>query len=173
MRWVLSLVAKHDLNSLLIAENICVAWDKKPFQGGNSSSSGRDRQTSTFSPLTPVVPFPTRLLSHLICWIYFVSREVWLVEIPAACVQIVWAHDSIIWCSVTQCMHIILEQWYCYWLSRRNVPVTLRGSVTGPYSKPSSTIWQALESKGKHRCQHKKKKVWPFMNNLWTTSLVH
>lgn len=65
---MLSLGAKHDLNSLLIAENVCVAWDKKPFQGGNSSSSGRDETNLNLLPThcCGTIPHQAPELSHML-----------------------------------------------------------------------------------------------------------
>lgn len=45
-----------------------MAWDKKPFQGGNSSSSGRDRKTLNLHPTHShgSIPHQARKLSHML-----------------------------------------------------------------------------------------------------------
>lgn len=68
MEEIMPLRAKYDLNSLLIVKNVCVVWGKEPFQGGNSSSSGRDKRNLNLRPTHSrgTIPHQAPELCHML-----------------------------------------------------------------------------------------------------------
>lgn len=95
-------------------------------------------------------------------------------EMPAAYMQVVWTHSSITCYSVSQSVHIILEQFYCYCLSRKYFPIILKGSMTRPFSKPFSTYHLASSRKQRETLDENLKiYVWSLMNNWRATWQVH